>query len=190
MKASRLKLKYVLPAIIFIIAIGFIFNVVKKPLSEIQPDKPGKQSEQPKEKAHSLPKNLEKQLLKDVKNDLSVIQSVENDTSMLEKAMAGKALESMVKNIENDAKKNMATRRKFDDIELYVSNYTKGVAAVSFNFIDMSYKYNIKTKRIITKPPSTKKSLALAVQKKDGTWKIIGIYNTEAKIKSKKARTK
>lgn len=182
-KISRVSVLLLVAGLIVAVA-GYIFVLKTDKLSRSN-NISAKNTKQ-KQTAHNLPKKLEKEILDDVRDNLTIIQSAETDTSMLKNALADQALSAMYKNITDDLKKNVATRRKFDDIKLYISNYTKGVAAFYFEFTDMSYNYDVQTKKILSQPPASKKKLALAVQKINKKWKIIGIYNIEAKKKSKK----
>lgn len=175
------KKKYILLSfsLIFIIAAAVLLTKyspgVKKP-----DNKANKPAEEKMDFAHQMPKGLEKDLIKNVKSNLKTLESVREDTSSLDKVLSGDALSKTKSLIDLNLKNNIVTFRKFDDIELSVSNYTKGIASVLLEFTDGSYTYDRVSNKHLTKPANSKKKLALSVTKVGKTWKITGIYNTTA----------
>lgn len=136
--------------------------------------------------AHQMPVNLEKEMIADLKKDVKVIENTTTDTGRLSEALEAKALTDTKKTIEEKLKNNIATKRNFKDTKFVVSNYTKDVASVLFEFTDKSYAYDVKTNKELSKPTNKKVKLALSVKKIGKRWKITGIFSSGAKVKQTK----
>lgn len=134
-------------------------------------------------KAHTIPADEEKRLLKDLRDDISIINRTRSDTDRLGLALSGKLLKDTVKQINSDYAKDRIKIRKYDSVKFKFKNYTKGIAGITMDFVDRGYYIDKDTKKSISKPSNQSKRLILALRKEKGRWKIFELYSTVLKKK-------
>lgn len=134
-----------------------------------------------KPNAHTMLKKDRDQLMSDMKKGIDILQGITDDPKPLSKILDGTALKNMTKNVNDLLAKGRVKVRVFDNATFRLAGNTKDIAQVTFEFVDKSYEYDIKTKKVVTRPKNEKRKFALAVYKKDNVWKIFNILQPSAK---------
>lgn len=134
------------------------------------------------DKSFQHKKNAEKLSLKqrglilaDAKDDIAIIQSAQTDWQVLKPAVAGRALDTLKKQIEDFKAEDLVKVRDYSDLKLTFSSYEKKVASITAEFIDNSQLVKIDNNEVMDVARAEKRKLYLGLAKVDGKWKIITI---------------
>lgn len=123
---------------------------------------------------------LKREVLKDTQEDIDGIEQVADDPQPFSRYLAGKALADMSEEIAQDRTKGKVKMRRYTNVKLTVTHYSKGIAGVAYEFDDGSYyvaRGDVGKKSFAI---ADRRRLALALAKRDGRWKIINILRSAA----------
>lgn len=126
-------------------------------------------------KATSVPILLRGRILADAKDDIALIETAQDDWQVLKPAVAGKALDSLKKQIEDMKAEGLVKVREYDDLKLSFGTYQKKVAGVTAEFVDNSSIVNSTNGQPMAVSRAEKRKLYLGLAEIDGKWKIITI---------------
>lgn len=124
-------------------------------------------------KITSVPILLRGQILADARDDIDIIESAQDDWQVLKPAVAGKALDTLKKQIEEQKAERLVKIRDYSDLKLTFGVYQKKVAGVTAEFVDNSRIENIDNGQPMAIARAERKKLYLGLAKVDGKWKII-----------------
>lgn len=129
-----------------------------------------------KQKAESVPILKRGRILADAKDAIAIIESAQTDWQVLKPAVAGKALDSLKKQIEELKAEKLVKVREYEDLKLkFGGAYEKGVFGVTAEFLDSSKIVSIDNGQPMAVARAEKRKLYLGMTEIDGTWKIISI---------------
>lgn len=113
-------------------------------------------------------------VLKDLKEDINIIKSVNMDAAPLNRALTGKALIDFAKQLKADLDAGKVKKRDYANVKLKVTKVEKGeLAQALFEFDDVSYYVSSQDNTKVISPPQKKHlKFKLHLKKEDGRWKI------------------
>jgi len=130
--------------------------------------------------AHQAPPEVEQKIVADATEDLQIIASSGKDSSLLAKALTGKALEDTKSVLNKDLAQGKYKRRDYQNINVSMTDYTAPVAEVFAEFDDNSYYVDAGSGAALGQPALEHKSYALALVEDEGRWKIMLILSPTA----------
>ena len=140
----------------------------------------------PAPQSHSISKKDEKQLMKDIRDNLDIIMAVRDTTAPLKKALSGHALNQMSEQVASEAAANRIKVRQYDDIKLELQNITKDVAGLALTFTDKTYVIEADTGDTIKEATGKKIEFLIAAKKVGKRWRMIEIFSKELTPQGKK----
>lgn len=131
----------------------------------------------PVSKSSVIDKKLKTEVTRDVQTDIHIITEVTGNPSAFQGALVGSALETFVKQVNDDLAAGKVKIRRYENIKIKVEDVKKDLARVSFSFIDEShYVDKNNSAKSLGLPDGKDKSFALHLKKVDGRWKIAVVY--------------
>ncbi len=149
-----------LPVLIF--SLASCKTAVKKPAAH-------------KQKAEDVPMMKRGRILADAKDDIAIIESVQDDWRVLQPAMAGKALDTLKAEIEGLKADGLVKVREYEKLELEFGSLKKGVAGVTVQFLDNSEIVRLETGQSVVVSRAERKKFYIGLAKVEGRWKIISL---------------
>lgn len=131
--------------------------------------------------AHQASPEVEQKIVADATEDLQIIASSGKDSSLLAKALTGKALEDTKSALNKDLAQGKYKQRDYQNINVRMTAYTAPVAEVFAEFDDNSYYVDASSGAALGQPALEHKSYALALVEEEGRWKIMLILSPSAK---------
>jgi len=130
--------------------------------------------------AHQASPEVEAKIIADAADDLRIISAAGAGTSQMATAMTGKALEETKAQVASDLAQGKVRKRDYQNINVYLQDYTLPIAEVRAEFDDLGYYIDATTGAALDSPTSEHKKYALALVEEGARWKIKLILSPSA----------